>query len=1646
MRNLGYCFLLWACFALNASEPSFDVEFDSNSSAAFESFEQPGAYPFLEGEGVIEGVNVVTGKYLDHCIDISTHGLDPLLVERYYSRSRHNGMTYINYDAPNFLGWYLNYDNFFYLDSTKQNVALADRTGVFLLLHRNSINEPFKVPYPDGFKGFMNHTSGELSGQRHLINAYLQQNNQEGFDLFLGDGSVRHFGKKERAAKISFQSTAEWERKPSGNKVIYSDEELKTVASDGQTVINSLHFDWRKDKSLVVEADDGRRVQYIPLADTFWFRGSPVRLLDYVVLPDGNQIKYHYDFRLQHGVDFFRGKDLPGGNYLRLYYSNAKVSAIKKPIGVSNESIVAHQFSYGEGFTEVFDANQNRTRYSFNNEGRITRIDRPSGAQVRNVWSANGCLIGKALFDANGKAIVARRFHYDDRGNVLIEQIFGNLTGKAGQPIQMTAEGLPAENGVECYTKKYTYSNDGRNLLLKETDGISTTCYTYQRDTNLLTGKFIYDQAKMRRRQFRTYDVCGALASLIEDDGTSLDPHQLTDCTYRKVTRMRNRMQAPAVGQPEIVEEKYFDFQTQQEQLMKKTVYCYNSQNECIREDIYDCFENHCYSIQRAYDVMKRRIFETDPLGNATHWAYDAAGNIIQKKGPFPGLIESYTYDVANRLIATKEEGEDVSRTTHFRYDLVGNQLAKVDAGGNETLYTYDSANRVIQITYPPTLNEKGETYQAVEYKRYDAADNVIEWINPRGDRILTDYNARGQPVNIQTITKEGEISNEFFEYDLRGNCIKKTAPNGLVTSFTYDFLDRVVKTCQRAPLGELMAETHAAYNAFFLTSATDAEGMKTRITYDFAGREAIIEKDIDASRATRTEKSYDSFGNLIAVKDWYGDKSDAYTVKRMQYDFAGNLTEEKTEDRSGRVYEKRSYAYDQSGNETHFIEWTVDGTEAATTRRFDALGRKIEEKDPSGYYVRTDYQETIPNGRNQLCLYKKETDPAGNCTETFYDARLRPELIIKKDGEGTLLVHQRLYYDEVGNLVLQREAVHANDPQTKWAVTRFSYTYNGKQTEMVEDVEGIKPRATHFFYNKAGELIRKQTPLGSIEFAYDALGRLIQQHAVGKDKTPAIDTIYKYDRNGRIVEATQNKQSTTRRYNGIGNLINEKQISGLSIAYTYDRQGRRTKMQLPDGTAVEYCYQGPELYQIQRLGKKNKLLYTHTYVQRDPSGKILSAKLGGKAGGVSFNYDQAGHLQVIGSSLWKQQASYDFLGHLKELSTEQVLAKGSIKRKASFDYDGLGRLTAEAGSINQSYKYDSLDNRLDGEMGTLNQLVKSIGCTFLWDEEGRLMGSSGAKAYKCSYDALGRLFSFNKTTYSYDAFDRRIGKNSEWFLYDGAQEIGLFSKKGNCSEMRVLGEGLGAERGATIALEINDKILAPLHDVRGNIAALIDTNSGKAVEGYDYSAFGQITYFDQAQKKASISWVGNSWGWNGKRTDKESGWVFFGKRHYFAEIGRWTTPDPLGFIDGSNRYNYVHQNPLTHSDLLGEFDIFRSFRRDVSCEYMGRLNHRMTGMTAAVGKDMIPLPGSRDLIESTGRWGIGGKFLDIAEYRKPSAAFLQKKENEATHLSADLNEIQSIKEGNFDVTTVLKAMDDRKETYNFCLNEPFLSRSALKR
>jgi RHS repeat-associated protein len=147
-------------------------------------------------------------------------------------------------------------------------------------------------------------------------------------------------------------------------------------------------------------------------------------------------------------------------------------------------------------------------------------------------------------------------------------------------------------------------------------------------------------------------------------------------------------------------------------------------------------------------------------------------------------------------------------------------------------------------------------------------------------------------------------------------------------------------------------------------------------------------------------------------------------------------------------------------------------------------------------------------------------------------------------------------------------------------------------------------------------------------------------------------------------------------------------------------------------------------------------------------------------------------------------------------------------------------------------------------------------------------------------------------------------------FLYMNQCEIGSVNEKGIISELRVLGNGLGAEIGAAIAVELGGVTYAPLHDHIGNLVCLVSIETGLPVASYRYSAFGVLESF--------FGNVTSPWLFSSKRADAESNFIYFGRRYYSPNEGRWITKDPLGDRDGPNLYAYVQNRPLTLFDLFG--------------------------------------------------------------------------------------------------------------------------------
>jgi RHS repeat-associated protein len=95
-----------------------------------------------------------------------------------------------------------------------------------------------------------------------------------------------------------------------------------------------------------------------------------------------------------------------------------------------------------------------------------------------------------------------------------------------------------------------------------------------------------------------------------------------------------------------------------------------------------------------------------------------------------------------------------------------------------------------------------------------------------------------------------------------------------------------------------------------------------------------------------------------------------------------------------------------------------------------------------------------------------------------------------------------------------------------------------------------------------------------------------------------------------------------------------------------------------------------------------------------------------------------------------------------------------------------------------------------------------------------------------------------------------------------------------------------------------------------------METNEvGEVISYEEYHPFGTSAY-RVARSGTNLSL--KRYRFTNKERDDETGLYYFGVRYYAAWLGRWTSSDPGGFVDGLNMYVYVRNNPVNGVDILG--------------------------------------------------------------------------------------------------------------------------------
>ena len=114
-----------------------------------------------------------------------------------------------------------------------------------------------------------------------------------------------------------------------------------------------------------------------------------------------------------------------------------------------------------------------------------------------------------------------------------------------------------------------------------------------------------------------------------------------------------------------------------------------------------------------------------------------------------------------------------------------------------------------------------------------------------------------------------------------------------------------------------------------------------------------------------------------------------------------------------------------------------------------------------------------------------------------------------------------------------------------------------------------------------------------------------------------------------------------------------------------------------------------------------------------------------------------------------------------------------------------------------------------------------------------------------------------------------------------------------------------------------------------GSVIALLN-NIGDVVEAYSYDPFGNPRVHTSAGLDGvwltddditainPVSVYGNRIMFTAREYDNESGLYYYRARMYHPQLGRFLQPDPLGYYDSMNLYQYCINNPVNWIDPYG--------------------------------------------------------------------------------------------------------------------------------
>ncbi|KAL5349644.1 hypothetical protein ACLOAV_004674 [Pseudogymnoascus australis] len=465
---------------------------------------------------------------------------------------------------------------------------------------------------------------------------------------------------------------------------------------------------------------------------------------------------------------------------------------------------------------------------------------------------------------------------------------------------------------------------------------------------------------------------------------------------------------------------------------------------------------------------------------------------------------------------------------------------------------------------------------------------------------------------------------------------------------------------------------------------------------------------------------------------------------------------------------------------------------------------------------------------------------------------------------------------------------------------TRYGYNVRGLEESVTSQLKGEAETTAvvvNTLYDARGQRTRIEYANGTrVIYSYDPLTfRLTHLQARGSSGPLLQDLSYTYDPIGNITHIRDDAQQT---------LFFRNHRVEPSNDYTYDSVYRLVKATGREHLGQAVGHQSSPCAIAPSASDK-----FHTRLDLPNDSKAMGTYV------EYYFYDKVGNIQAVKHRVsdpthkgWTRKYAYHEPSQLESEKCNNRLSSttvGSITEKYQYEGEagihGLMTAMPHLSSMKWDYK--------DQLRATSRQIVKDGGTPettwYIYNSSGQRMRKITERQSAAGETTRVRL---KERIYigNFELYHKYKPDESTIALERETVHLVDSSGKRICLvETRTQGEDPGGPPAQLLRFQLSNHL---------DSATLELDDQGQIFSYEEYYPYGGTSY----QGVRSQLQTPKRYRFTGKERDEENGLYYHGARYYASWLGRWTSCDPAGMVDGSNLYMYSRDNPAVLTDPDG--------------------------------------------------------------------------------------------------------------------------------